>query len=238
MKKGLMILAVLMMFAISGCGSLEISLQEDGSGSAAYVIPQNELMSKEAVLGQIKSQIEEENEQAGKDIMKLNSVDEKDGTIKARIQFTPDFWGAELTQENYFATVQDIQRVEPSLLEDLISVKDRKSLKEEEIKNIIGNPAIYYGDLDESMETTITVPGKVLFVSGDDTVDKNQVSVNGSEVFIVYETSSSSPIGMIIFIAFLAVAGLLGYKYRAYLIALKEAFLPNKKLQPEGDINA
>lgn len=188
MRKKICALTVLM-FLLSGCGSLEIEFEKNGEGTFTYLIDKNEYITLHEVEDQINSSIEEANEEAGDEAVSLKEIEETDDQIEAVVEFSRLFFDS----SNLFASAKDITRYDPSLLEDLTAAKGEKAdpdfVKDKDLWDL---PVIHLSDLDSELDTKVSVPGKILYLEGG-TIDKkdlNTANGDGGDLTIVYEPKS------------------------------------------------
>lgn len=194
MKKYTLMFAVIVLLAITGCGRLDLVVQEDGSGEGSYMIELTGKISAQKVKAEMEKEIEKANKKAGKEVITLDKFEENDGKVNATVKFDhlSALGGGE---DSLLVTVDDLKRIYPEPIQKLTDVK-RQSAITPEIMEKIGNKPALYLDMDEDMDITVTVPGKILYAAGGTVSDKkSRTFIAGDDsVVIVYEPSGRSDI--------------------------------------------
>ena len=186
-KVSLFLFLVLFLFLLTGCGSLHVDLNQDGSGAFHYSINANELYNAQDIAMEIENSVEAQNQAAGEEIVVIKKIKEKDGGIEALIEVKQMFNGS---NGGLFATVKDILIYDPSILEGLEAVSgDEKEPDFSEDSQLQDLAVVYLTGFDSAIETTISVPGKIAYISGGDLVkgEKDTVAIDGYETTIIYE---------------------------------------------------
>lgn len=211
MKKrlGLLLFLLLTIFSLTGCGTLDITLNEDGSGEFQYVFSENSFYTPSEVKQEIEDAVDEINDSEGEGFAKIKKLKEKNGEVEAVIEIKKVF--TKKDSSNLFATVQDILAYKPSILEDLEAVNGSKEeadfAKDDKLKDLA---VVHLRGLDDTIKTTVKVPGKVAYVSDGTLVkgEKNTVKVDGSSTTIVYKPGGSGFPTILIVLLLVGVAGI------------------------------
>ena len=219
----MLLFLLLSIFLLAGCGTLHMDLKQDGSGEFHYVINENEYYTKSDIKTEIENYVDGRNDTFGDEVTKIKKVKETDRGIEAIIEVKKIF---DQSGESLFATVKDIQSYDPSILEDLEAVnKDEKGPDFTKDKKLQDLAVVHIVDLDSMIETTISVPGKVVYLSGGklDRDEKDTVKVDGYSTTIVYEPSGGGTLATTVIVVLLIVAAGAGI------------FLYMKKKKGKGD---
>ena len=190
MKKLLASFMMLLVVLLTGCGTIEMELEKDGSGEVIYKLPKNNaLYTIDELEEDIEDTLNMKNDDLEEDILKLKSVKEKDGTISIKISFK-DF-SALASTNSLLVPVEDMLRYDRSQLEDLEDL-DGKVIDLEN-KKVKGYTYLTVSGI-EADETIVKLPGKVKYMaSGVELEDgkKDTIVTEGSSFSVVYEEGSS-----------------------------------------------
>ncbi|MEF3305473.1 hypothetical protein [Paenibacillus sp. GYB003] len=184
-------MAILLFLAVTGCGRLDITVRDDGSGEANYTGELAGKVTARDIRGEIEKQIEKANKNAGGEVIRLDRFEEKDGKMSAKVKFDRiSALGG--TDDSLLVTVDDLKRIYPDRIRELTDVKNRSAIGPETIAKIGDKPVLYLDDLDDDMEITVTVPGKIVYASGGTVSEQNSRSLlaNDDRVVIVYDPSN------------------------------------------------
>lgn len=215
MKKYAIFLTAILLIALTGCGRLDLVIDEDGSGEGKYAVELTGMFSAKEVKEEIEKGIAKTNEKAGKEIIRLDKFEENDGKVNATVTFD-SISALSGGDESLLVTVDDLKRLDPELLPKLIDVNNKKPILPEDITKIGDNPVVYF-NMDNEMEITVTVPGNILYAAGGTVAEDNsrRLEIKDDPVIIVFEPSSNmSSTAWIVIVALLVVAAVLYFMVR------------------------
>lgn len=212
MKKrlSLLIFWVLAVFTMAGCGTLHLTVNEDGSGVYHYTFYENEYYTTAQMKAKIEEAVADTNESEGVELVKVKKFKEQNGKLEAILEVKRMFYK---NDKDLFAPVQDILLYNPSILANLKAVNGYKEnadfFEEDKLKKYT---VVHFGSLNPSFDTKVTVPGKIAYISGGTLVEdeENTVKINSSNATIVYEPGGntfSMVFGITLLIILIAGAG-------------------------------
>jgi len=216
MKKYAIFLTAILLIVLTGCGRLDLVIGEDGSGEGKYAVEITGMFSAQEVKEEIEKGIAKTNEKAGKEVIRLDTFEEKDGKANATVTFD-SISALSGGDDSLLVTVNDLKRLDPELLQNLTDVKKKTAILPEDMKKIGDKPALYL-NLDDEMEITVTVPGNILYAAGGAVAEDNsrKLKLNDDSVVVVFEPSSNMSFAVWI-VALLVVAAVLYFMYRTGL---------------------
>lgn len=224
MKKYAIFLTAILLIVLTGCGRLDLVVDKDGSGEGKYSVELTGMFSAQEVKEEIEKGIAKTNEKAGKEVIRLDTFEEKDGKANATVTFD-SISALSGGDDSLLVTVDDLKRLDPELLQNLTNVKSKTAILPEDIKKIGDNPVVYF-NMDNEMEITVTVPGNILYAAGGTVAEDNSRRIEHKDdpLVIVYEPSSNMSVAVWI-AALLVVAAVLYFMVRTGLF---------KRLLPGG----
>ncbi|MCD5324183.1 MULTISPECIES: hypothetical protein [Pontibacillus] len=206
MRRIIILFSFVLLF-LTGCGTLEVELEKDGSGTAIFTMPLDEVSySEEALMEEIQSGVEQANERAGENVLESKGMKTKDDKMIAKFEF--DHISA-LHPDSLLVSFSDMARYNPYQMERLSPVDEEEEF-DHEAEAIQDLPVYYFTELNPSVETTLELPGEVKYVSHGVSLvegEKDKVTLQNSSGYIVYEPSSFSLIGILIILLVVAGAG-------------------------------
>ncbi|TMV46258.1 hypothetical protein FE783_26575 [Paenibacillus mesophilus] len=229
MKLYALFIAVIVLLAVTGCGRLDLVVQEDSSGEGNYSVDLMGKISAQQIKAEMEKQIQKANKKAGKEIITLNKFEEKDGKVNATVIFgNISALGGD---DSLLVTVDDLNRIYPEPIRKLTDVKRQTVITPEAIEKIGDKPAIYL-DMDEDVEITVTVPGNILYAAGGTVSDQKPRTLlaSGDSVVIVYEPSGRSDIVWTVMLLVAAVVLYFLYRnglFKKILSGRKGGGIPN-----------
>ena len=210
------VLTVLLITALlSGCISMELKVNKDGSCEAAYIIDASQFdgfLTVDQIEESFKQSVEETNTKAGKTVAVLKSVKEnkKDDTITVTVSISDI---NEMEEGAFFGTVKEYRR-ESGVGLDALMDKREKAMAAEYIPDDLHMVFLpMSGGEDFSfIEVTITVPGTIEYLTHGADLEKGNVArFKGKTALVVFKIGGGGfpvwiiPIAAIILIILLMI---------------------------------
>jgi hypothetical protein len=200
-------ICLLLVFALlTGCISIEMKVNNDGSCDIKYEIRTEGMVSLKEIEDQLKSGIEETNDTAGKKVAKLKSVKEKDGTVTAEISVSNVSY---LDPDAFFGKYSDFEKEYSSSLSGLKEAKSGKSVEKDKIKGTGGLNVVRMEGMStgggELTKFTLKLPGDIKYISSNVTyVDSKTVTLDGGYGIVLYQRGGGGA-GWLLYVLIIAV---------------------------------
>jgi len=218
-KKLFVVLAAFLMAALlSGCITVELKVNRDGSCEVTYIIDTSSLgglITAEQVEESLRQSVEEANTRAGKTVAVLKSVkeDKKNDTITALVTCS-DLTALE--EGAFFGTVKGYRKNNGPGLDNLVNKKG-KAVDEKDIPDdlhMVYFPGTGGGEFSIT-EVIVTVPGTIEYLVDGAELEKNSVArFKEEEVLVVFRMGGGGFPVWIIPIAAIIIIILLLFKLK------------------------
>ncbi|HOQ75306.1 MAG TPA: hypothetical protein PK369_01890 [Thermoclostridium sp.] len=209
------ILAVLLAAVIlSGCISVELKVNRDGSCEINYIIDTSQFggfISVDEIEESFKESVEETNTRAGKTVAVLKDVKEnkKDKTMTVAISVSDI---NEMEEGAFFGTVKAYRQESGFGLDNLVDKKD-KPVAAEDIPDALYLVYLPMTEGDEYgiLNVTVTVPGTIEYLTEGAELEKGNVAVfEGESVLAVFKMGGGGfPVWIVPVIAIILIILLL-----------------------------
>lgn len=183
------VIAVLVAVALlSGCISLEVKLNRDGSCDVTYIIDTSSfqgMQSASDVERTVLESVDEINSTAGKNVARLKGIREnkKEKRITATISISNV---NELGDGTFFGTVRQYRHVSGHGLDNLMDIRERKVDRDD----IPDDLYLFYMPALENdryciLEVTVNVPGTIKYLASGAKIEKRNVARFSGEMPLV-----------------------------------------------------
>lgn len=210
-KKIISLLSLIMMVVmLTGCLSIDMKVGKNGSLDLTYTIDTTQtqgMMSFKEIEKAIEDSVDSMNDTADKKVAKLKSVKENKGkkTITAIISVTDI---NKMGDGSFFGTVKEYKKESGTGLNNLVNTKD-KSVKEDKVSDKLQVVYFPMGGTDQYglVEVTVTVPGKIEYITDGGEIDKKGTVVfSGQSPLVIFKKGGGGfPFWLLIIIAIVVV---------------------------------
>ena len=215
--KRLLVVLMAVIFALAGCGQLEVDIKKDGSAEFTYTFEDyKEYYTASEIERQIENSVDEINNEFDKEIAKVKKLKDKDGVITAVVSIENEAFDGDGLM---LAPVKDVYRYNPEALLSLED-KDGEKLTADDIKKYEDYLFFYMDNSSQMMDTIVNVPGKVVYTADDIKISKdnnNSVETDANDIALIYKNSGFSVFGLIIpIILIIVIAGVVFFLFRKF----------------------
>lgn len=217
LKKKVVILfsaLVLMAAVLSGCVNVDMDLKDNGSCDLKYLIDNGTSMNFNDVQNHIKKQVDEANKKAGKEIIKIESLNDRNGKVEASFS-VKDL--NDLNSFSFFGSYKDFRKKYPDRVTEVKDASKGEKLKVSDIKEIKDTRVLLLSlsDLGVSgllTELKVSMPDKVLFTSVNvKMVDEDTVRCTTGDIFVAVEGKTNYTVIVLVLVLLALVGG--GFYY-------------------------
>lgn len=205
-KKLMTLIALLLAaFMLTGCLSVDMKINKNGSMDLAYIIDLSVtqgLLARSDIEEAIKESVDDMNDKAGKEIAKLKSVKENKGkkTLTATIHVSDI---NKMGDGTFFGTVKNYHKGNGTGLDNLVDSKG-KSIDQKKINDKLNMFYIPMGGTEQYglFTVTVTAPGSIKYISSGGDIEKsNKAAFNGQDILVVYSKGGGFPFWLVIIAA-------------------------------------